>query len=164
MTATKTTRPSSTCRAQAHCSGRVCDSSRSRFRRSFRRPRRAPDITTISCSADNGFRKLACGGTEPGIATSITTRPSSSPTSACIDVKLTVPQNEIVGASGVKVSEASNPDGTKTVIYHGDDIHDFAWTACPRYKVKRSRIPGADGAGANAHSHAARALEPGGSA
>ena len=54
------------------------------------------------------------------------------------DVKLTVPQNEIVGASGVKVSEANNPNGTKTVIYHGDDIHDFAWTACPRYKVKEA--------------------------
>jgi hypothetical protein len=52
------------------------------------------------------------------------------------DVKLTVPQFEIVGASGVKVSEANNPDGTKTMSYHGDDIHDFAWTASPRYKVK----------------------------
>jgi hypothetical protein len=52
------------------------------------------------------------------------------------DVKLTVPQYEIVGASGVKVGEVSNPDSTKTVTYHGDDIHDFAWTASPRYKVK----------------------------
>ncbi|MGA8764986.1 MAG: M1 family metallopeptidase, partial [Candidatus Sulfotelmatobacter sp.] len=52
------------------------------------------------------------------------------------DVKLTVPQNEVVGASGVEVSSVSNPDSTKTVVYHGDDIHDFAWTASPRYKVK----------------------------
>ncbi len=52
------------------------------------------------------------------------------------DVKLTVPQSEVVGASGVQVSDVSNPDGTKTVTYHGDDIHDFAWTASPRYKVK----------------------------
>jgi hypothetical protein len=52
------------------------------------------------------------------------------------DVKLTVPQYEVVGASGVKVAEANNPDNTKTVTYHGDDIHDFAWTASPRYKVK----------------------------
>src|ERR1700693_4151748 len=52
------------------------------------------------------------------------------------DVKLTVPQNEVVGASGVKVGEVNNPDSTKTVTYHGDDIHDFAWTAAPRYKVK----------------------------
>jgi hypothetical protein len=52
------------------------------------------------------------------------------------DVKLTVPQYEVLGASGVKVSEASNSDNTKTLIYHGDDIHDFAWTASPRFKVK----------------------------
>jgi hypothetical protein len=52
------------------------------------------------------------------------------------DVKLTVPQNEVVGASGVKVGEVNNPDHTKTLTYHGDDIHDFAWTASPRYRVK----------------------------
>ncbi|MGO9087143.1 MAG: M1 family metallopeptidase [Candidatus Sulfotelmatobacter sp.] len=52
------------------------------------------------------------------------------------DVKLTVPQNEVVGASGVLVEEKSNPDNTKTFTYHGDDIHDFAWTASPRYKVR----------------------------
>jgi hypothetical protein len=52
------------------------------------------------------------------------------------DVKLTVPNYEVVGASGVLVSHAANSDGTKTYTYHGDDIHDFAWTASPRYKVK----------------------------
>ena len=54
------------------------------------------------------------------------------------DVKLTVPQNEVVGASGVMVEQKSNPDNTQTVTYHGDDIHDFAWTASPRYKVRES--------------------------
>jgi hypothetical protein len=56
------------------------------------------------------------------------------------DVKLTVPQYEVVGASGVKVSEGNNPDSTKTLAYHGDDIHDFAWTASPRYKVKEDGV------------------------
>jgi len=56
------------------------------------------------------------------------------------DVKLTVPQYEVVGASGVKVGEVSNADSTKTVTYHGDDIHDFAWTASPRYKVKEDGV------------------------
>src|ERR1039458_606942 len=47
-------------------------------------------------------------------------------------------RSEVVGASGVLVEEENNPDNTKTVTYHGDDIHDFAWTASPRYKVRES--------------------------
>jgi Peptidase family M1 domain len=54
------------------------------------------------------------------------------------DVKLTVPQYEVVGASGVELSSIDNPNGSKTVTYHGDDIHDFAWTASPRYKVREA--------------------------
>jgi hypothetical protein len=54
------------------------------------------------------------------------------------DVKLTVPQDEVIGASGIEVSNVANTDKTKTVTYHGDDIHDFAWTASPRFKVKES--------------------------
>ena len=49
------------------------------------------------------------------------------------DVRLTVPQNEVLGATGVEVSAVNNPDGTKTLTYHGEDIHDFAWTASPRF-------------------------------
>jgi len=56
------------------------------------------------------------------------------------DVKLTVPQFEVVGASGVKVGEVNNSDQTKTLTFHGDDIHDFAWTASPRYKVKEDGV------------------------
>jgi hypothetical protein len=51
------------------------------------------------------------------------------------DVKLTVPQYEVVGASWIEVGSVNNPDGTKTVAYHGDDIHDFAWTASPHYLI-----------------------------
>jgi hypothetical protein len=54
------------------------------------------------------------------------------------DVKLTVPQNEVIGASGVEVRSANNSDNTKTVTYHADDVHDFAWTVCPRYKVREA--------------------------
>ena len=54
------------------------------------------------------------------------------------DVKLTVPQYEVIGASGVEVSNVNNADGTKTVTYHGDDIHDFAWTVNPRFKVREA--------------------------
>jgi peptidase M1-like protein len=54
------------------------------------------------------------------------------------DVKLTVPQYEVIGASGVEVSNVNNADGTKTVTYHGDDIHDFAWTVSPRFQVREA--------------------------
>jgi hypothetical protein len=56
------------------------------------------------------------------------------------DVALSLPQFEVVGASGVKVSEVNNADNTKTLTYHGDDIHDFAWTASPRFKVKDDSV------------------------
>lgn len=48
-------------------------------------------------------------------------------------VALTVPQNYIVGATGVRESTKENPDGTMTVTYHQADVHDFAWTASPRF-------------------------------
>src|SRR5579864_5081164 len=56
------------------------------------------------------------------------------------DVKLTVPQKEVIGASGVEISSTNNTDGTKTVTYHGDDIHDFAWTVSPRFRVKEDGV------------------------
>jgi hypothetical protein len=62
------------------------------------------------------------------------------------DVKLTVPQYEVVGASGIEVSSVNNPDGTKTVAYHGDDIHDFAWTASPHYLIYNDIFQGSMGA------------------
>jgi hypothetical protein len=61
------------------------------------------------------------------------------------DVKLTVPQYEVVGASGIEVSSVNNPDGTKTVAYHGDDIHDFAWTASPHYLIYYDTFQGSMG-------------------
>jgi len=53
------------------------------------------------------------------------------------DVTLTLPQYEVVGATGVLVNTVNNADATQTLTYHGDDIHDFAWTASPRYKVEK---------------------------
>jgi peptidase M1-like protein len=61
------------------------------------------------------------------------------------DVKITVPQTEVVGASGIEVGNVNNADGTKTVTYHGDDIHDFAWTASPHYKVYEDTYQGSMG-------------------
>jgi hypothetical protein len=62
------------------------------------------------------------------------------------DVKLTVPQYEVVGGGGVEVGSVNNSDGTKTVSYHGEDIHDFAWTASPHYLVHEDTYQGSMGA------------------
>ncbi len=49
------------------------------------------------------------------------------------NVRLTLPRNYIVGASGVRVSSQVNSDGTATVGYVGEDIHDFAFAASPHF-------------------------------
>ena len=51
------------------------------------------------------------------------------------DVKVTLPKNNVIGATGVQVSEQDNGNGTKTVAFHAEDVHDFAWTADPHFKV-----------------------------
>jgi Peptidase family M1 domain len=61
------------------------------------------------------------------------------------DVSLTLPQYEVAGASGVLMKEVKNSDGTQTFTYHGDDIHDFAWTAGPRYRVAEDTYQGTMG-------------------
>ena len=49
------------------------------------------------------------------------------------DVRLTVPTGWIVGASGRERSKTDNADGSTTHEYHGEDIHDFAWTTSPDF-------------------------------
>jgi hypothetical protein len=45
------------------------------------------------------------------------------------DVKLTVPKEYTVGASGEEVATRTNADSTLTHEYRVEDVHDFAWTA-----------------------------------
>ncbi len=56
------------------------------------------------------------------------------------DVKLTLPTNFNVGASGVQTGETANADGTKTVVFRAEDVHDFAWTADPGTKIVDDNI------------------------
>ena len=49
------------------------------------------------------------------------------------DVRLTVPKDEVMGAAGDLVSTTNNSDGTKTLTYHSEDVHDFSWTASPHF-------------------------------
>jgi hypothetical protein len=61
------------------------------------------------------------------------------------DVKITLPKNYIIGATGVQTSDTDNGNGTKTVAYHAEDVHDFAWTADPNFKVVEGRFDGSVG-------------------
>lgn len=49
------------------------------------------------------------------------------------DVTMTVPEDYVLGASGVRVEERTE-GGMKTVRYVADDVHDFAWTASPAFE------------------------------
>ena len=56
------------------------------------------------------------------------------------DVKLTLPANFNVGATGVQTAEATNADGTKTLTFKAEDVHDFAWTADPTTKIVEDSV------------------------
>jgi len=62
------------------------------------------------------------------------------------DVKVTLPKDYVIGATGVQVAEQDNGNGTKTVGYHAEDVHDFAWTADPHFKVINETFNGSVGA------------------
>jgi len=49
------------------------------------------------------------------------------------DVKIRLPENEVVGAGGDLVSSIDNGDGTKTATFHSEDVHDFSWSASPSF-------------------------------
>ncbi|MFQ6082671.1 MAG: M1 family metallopeptidase [Candidatus Aminicenantia bacterium] len=56
------------------------------------------------------------------------------------EVDITVPEEYVVGATGKRVKEIAHNDGTKTYTYYQEDVHDFAWTACPDFKVFREKF------------------------
>lgn len=49
------------------------------------------------------------------------------------EVDITVPEKYVVGATGKRVEEKKNEDGTLTYTYYQEKVHDFAWTACPDF-------------------------------
>lgn len=59
-------------------------------------------------------------------------------------VSLTVPEKLIVGASGNLIKKEKKIKGTLTHFYEEENIHDFAWTAYPRFKkyVEKVKLPG----------------------
>jgi hypothetical protein len=49
------------------------------------------------------------------------------------DVTLTLPEAFVLGATGQRVDETPNGDGTVTYRYQAQDVHEFAWTASPHF-------------------------------
>jgi hypothetical protein len=56
------------------------------------------------------------------------------------DVKLTLPAKWNVGASGVQTAAKDNGNGTQTVSFHAEDVHDFAWSADPHTIVVEDSV------------------------
>jgi hypothetical protein len=60
------------------------------------------------------------------------------------DVRIDVPEDEVVGATGVVWSERKGSPGRKTIFCRAEDVHDFAWTASPRFVERTERWHGVD--------------------
>jgi hypothetical protein len=58
------------------------------------------------------------------------------------DVTLTVPRDGVVGATGILRDEHDNGNGTKTVHFVAEDVHDFAWTIDPRFQTVDADVDG----------------------
>ena len=56
------------------------------------------------------------------------------------EVEIAVPGEYVVGATGKRVKEVRNEDGTITYTHYQEDVHDFAWTACPDFMEFREKF------------------------
>jgi len=61
------------------------------------------------------------------------------------DVSITLPTSFVVGATGRRLTLVRNPDGTSTHRYFQHSVHDFAWTASPRFLEYRTNFEFAPG-------------------
>lgn len=51
------------------------------------------------------------------------------------DVAITLPKEFTVGGTGKQVDLMDVDDKTKKIVFHAEDVHDFAWTAMPDFKL-----------------------------
>lgn len=60
------------------------------------------------------------------------------------NVDMTLPEEFVVGATGVLQEEIKNDDGTKTLKFKADDVIDFAWTASPLFEIVNDKWKNVD--------------------
>jgi Peptidase family M1 domain len=73
-------------------------------------------------------------------------------------VAITLPRRFIVGATGVRTARVDHGDGTTTHTYEQGDVHDFAWTASPRFVEITRRFDAARDVSAQDYRDAAARL------
>jgi len=56
------------------------------------------------------------------------------------DVKLTVPEDWLVGATGIQKDYQKNSNGTATHHYYQEQVHDFTWTTSPYFLEYKKRF------------------------
>ncbi len=121
--------------------------------------------SATSISSRSGSRRSACSRTTAGTATSSTPATEFFSDFGIYDVRLTVPNGWIVGATGRERARRDEGDGTTTHHYYAEDVHDFAWTTSPDYVERTATFEHAAApAGVDAAAAAAGARRPGGAA
>ena len=60
------------------------------------------------------------------------------------DVSITLPLKYVMDGTGYIVAEKNNPDSTRTVVFHAEKVHDFAWAASGDFKVRKENIDGVE--------------------
>jgi hypothetical protein len=60
------------------------------------------------------------------------------------DVSITLPVKYVIDGTGYIVAEKKNPDSTKTVSFHAEKVHDFAWDCSPDFRIRKAIIEGTE--------------------
>lgn len=56
------------------------------------------------------------------------------------DVRITIPEEYVVGATGVRIEEKRLANGWKRLRHYCEDVHDFAWCADPDFVEIKDRF------------------------
>lgn len=55
-------------------------------------------------------------------------------------VSIRLPEEYVVGASGIPTGQVAHGDGTQTLTFFAEDVIDFAWSASPNFKVASRQV------------------------